>query len=853
MQRLRLGSDRHLDQGFVTLKNSLSAVKFIVSAFKHAIAVSGLLLLGTLATVHARPNIVFVFIDDIGWGDLSCYGSTVTNKLGQPITPHLDKLAAEGIRFTQGYVASPICSPSRTGVLTGIEPARYAIHSFLNDKASNAARNMADWVQPDTVTTPRLFKQAGYATGQFGKWHMGNGRDVNNAPPPQAYGFDQSLVAFEGNGDRLLYWNDNGSKYGLSQQNEDATAGVFEYVYWYQAAARHTDAALTFITNAVQAATPFYVHVPYNDTHSPYNVPPGRENDFDHITTDVDGKLFLGELHNLDQQIGRLVQGIDALGAGSNTLIVVVGDNGAPNDALETLLNRNGGLRGGKGNLYEGGIREPFLIRWPGIVPSGVVNSNTAVSTLDLLPTYCALAGIPLPNAPFAGEDLSDVFRGAARLRTRPLLWEYGAASGLSPNSPKLAIRQGNHKFMRNPDGSRRELYLIPQDHAEATNLVGQQTYASVVADLEAQLMAWYDEIILGNVGPTHPCHSTNVTGVILADAYEVPGGNSPGSGFGINAGVNYELPGRLTGAAADALTGYRLGGTGGTSPRQASDFSITGNRLTAAPRNGNGRFEFSADGTSGFNFGSFLAGRTYELSVQMNISQVGASYAQRMSLGLSDTSNAGVDAVDLGLQIGTDGTGGLGVFKRIDAGSSSGGSDINTRLVNALPIGTPVDLKLRVVDFNANLTDFNSTYEVFINGNNVNSGAFRFNGSTTARYLIFDVAAHEGPVHYDNLQITVTNGGGTETLCRKPVVALSEYFPPATPAVGPRLRLYWTAQPGLTALPEWSQDLTSWLPATNASGQSLRLTTTWGTMQWLEFNAPAALSTGGFFRLRRE
>src|SRR5690606_6616461 len=132
---------------------------------------------------------------------------------------------SQGIRFTQGYVASPICSPSRTGVLTGIEPARYAIYSFLNNKTSNAARNMADWVQADTVTSPRLFQQAGYKTGQFGKWHMGNGRDVNNAPAPSEYGFDESLVAFEGNGNRLGYWNDNGSKYGLSVNNEDASLG----------------------------------------------------------------------------------------------------------------------------------------------------------------------------------------------------------------------------------------------------------------------------------------------------------------------------------------------------------------------------------------------------------------------------------------------------------------------------------------------------------------------------------------------------------------------------------------------------------------------------------------------------
>ena len=229
---------------------------------------------------------------------------------------------------------------------------------------------------------------------------------------------------------------------------------------------------------------------------------------------------------------------------------------------------------------------------------------------------------------------------------------------------------------MRDPDGSQRELYLIPQDHAEATNLVSQPAYASVVTNLEAQLMTWYDQIVLGNVGPTYSCGTTNFSGLVIADTYDVSGGNSPGTGFGTDAGVNYQLGGRLTGAAAGSLVGYRLGRTGGTSPRQASDFSIAGNRLAAAARDGNGRFEFSPNGTSGFNFGRFLAGRTYELSVQMNITVVGSSYA-------TDVPEPGrcerpaVGDVDLGVQIGTDGAGGLGVFKRVDAASSSAGTDV--------------------------------------------------------------------------------------------------------------------------------------------------------------------------------
>jgi len=815
---------------------------------------SSLLVLTVLAGSAAaaqRPNILFVFIDDSGWGDLSCYGSPVTNKLGQPITPNMDRLASEGIRFIQGYVAYPICSPSRTAVLTGIHPARYALYSFLSDKASNAARNMADWVQPDTVSAPRLFEQAGYVTGQFGKWHMGNGRDVNNAPVPGEYGFGQSLVAFEGNGDRLLYWNDDGSKYGLAQQNEDATVGTFEYLYWYEAAPRHTDAALAFITNAVNAGKPFYVHVPYNDTHSPYNVPPGQENAFDHITTDTTAQLFLGELHNLDQQIGRLAAGLDALGVGSNTLMVVIGDNGAPNDAIENILNRNGGLRGGKGNIYEGGIREPFFIRWPGTVPGGIVNSNTVVATYDLLPTYAAFAGITLPMAPYAGEDMSDVFRGSTRARGRPLFWEYGTVSALSPASPKLAIRDGHYKFMRDPEGSRREFYLIPEDHAEATNLASQLAYAAVVTNLEAQLMTWYDQVVLGNVGETYSCAPSNFTGMVIADPYDVSGSNSPTAGFGTDAGVNYQLAGRLTGAAAGTIAKYRLGTTGGTSPRQASDFSIQGNRLTIAPRNGNGRFEFSADGTSGFNFGGFLAGRTYELSLQMDISMVGSSYAQRMSLSLSDASDLAVQNVDLCLQIGTDGTGGLGVFKRVDAASNSGGSDISTRLMDGLPIGTPINLTVRVVDYNANVTDYNSSYEILVNGASVDSGTFRFNGSTTDRYLIFDVAAHEGPVYYDNLELTVTEGGGGGMICRKPILSLCELLP--QPFGETAARLYWTAQPGLTVWPESSGDLAAWLPVTNGAGDPLSVTTPHGSIQWLEVTTPSSGDQRFFFRLRKE
>lgn len=139
-----------------------------------------------------RPNIVFIFVDDMGYGDLSCYGNKDIR------TGNIDRLAHEGVRFEQFYVASPICSPSRAGITTGQFPARHMIHSYLNSRKRNRERGMRDFLDPAAPAIARAFQDAGYATAHFGKWHIGGGRDVNDAPLPQAYGFDESLVSFEG-------------------------------------------------------------------------------------------------------------------------------------------------------------------------------------------------------------------------------------------------------------------------------------------------------------------------------------------------------------------------------------------------------------------------------------------------------------------------------------------------------------------------------------------------------------------------------------------------------------------------------------------------------------------------------
>ena len=187
-------------------------------------------------------------------------------------------------------------------------------------------------------------------------------------------------------------------------------------------------------------------------------------------------------------------------------------------------------------------------------------------------------------------------------------------------------------------------------------------------------------------------------------------------------------------------------------------------------------------------------------------------------------------------------------MFKRVDAAANSGGSDINTRLTNGLPIGSPVSLVARITDYDENLTDYASAYEIDINGRTVDSGMFRFNNSTSARYLIFDVAAHQGTVHYDNVQVVVS-AGGTSGVCRKPVLSFSDLTQKPQSA---DLRMYWVAQPALTVTPEISHNLSSWVSMTNSNGSPLTITTPHGSIQWLHVTSGVPTQVNSFIRLNK-
>ena len=414
------------------------------------------------------PNIVFIFIDDMGYADPSCFGNPHVK------TPHIDRLVAEGIKLTNFYVNSPICSPSRVAVTTGQYPARWRIHSYLNTRIGNKRRGMRDYLDASAPTTAKKLKASGYATAHFGKWHMGGGRDVDDAPLPSAYGFDESLVAFEGLGDRLIT-NPKGSTTKLGH-------GKISFCKRWEKTEKYTDRAIDFVRRNMER--PFYVRLFPNDVHDAHVPWPGTEEKWKAVTDNPWEQKFFAVLEEMDKQIGRLVSEIDKLGLAENTLIVFTSDNG-PTDWPKYYNVRGvtppgftGLFHGRKWSLYEGGVRMPFVARWKGTIPSGVTDDESVMSGIDLSPTFCSLAGVKVPVAEkLDGIDCGSVLLGKPAVRP-PLFWQYGAphavlkAGKAEFQSPTFAMRDGDWKFLCNPDGSEAQLFNLIKDPGEKKNLL---------------------------------------------------------------------------------------------------------------------------------------------------------------------------------------------------------------------------------------------------------------------------------------------------------------------------------------------------------------------------------------------
>ena len=436
-----------------------------------------------------KPNIILVFIDDMGWADFSCFGNTDAQ------TPNIDRLASEGISFEQFYVNSPICSPSRVAISTGTYPQRWNITSYLAHRKQNIDRGMAQWLDPEAPMLARSLKQAGYATGHFGKWHMGGQRDVPEAPKIAEYGFDESLTNFEGLGPKLLpLTKDETGKVGRIWEKAESLGGPVTWMQRSEITSGFIDAAIPFMDKAQKEGKPFYINLWPDDVHSPF-WPPYEE----YGLAKKAGKrgLYLAVLEAMDEQFGKLFEYIKSHESlYNNTLILVCSDNGP-----ELGAGRAGILKGYKTHLYEGGIRSSLVVWGPGFLNDdaiGTRNKKSVFSAIDLVPSLLSFTGAELPEATsFDGENLIGTVLGEETIsRKAPIFYSrppdrknyYGFE-----NLPDLAIRDGNWKLLCDYDGSRPELYHIVDDPAETINMAVK--HPERVQSMTEQVVDWWNSM----------------------------------------------------------------------------------------------------------------------------------------------------------------------------------------------------------------------------------------------------------------------------------------------------------------------------------------------------------------------
>lgn len=432
-----------------------------------------------------HPNVLFFLIDDMGYQDFSCYGSTRVK------TPNFDRLAKEGVKFTQFYVSAPICSPSRTAFTTGQYPSRWGITSYLDNRALNARRGINNWLDPKAPVLARTLHDAGYYTAHVGKWHMGGQRDVGEAPHIETYGFDRAITTFEGLANERILPTfepyDPKDPYRYPQVRTAASLpGPFKNMPRYKVSTALVDRALDEMKVAREQHKPFYINLWPDDVHSPNEAAPEDRGD------NSPPENYLGVLKELDQQFGRLMDTVrNDPELRDNTIIIVASDNGP-----ELPLGSAGPLRGSKGQLYEGGIHLPLIVWSPKYVAKeavGTTNDKTLLCGIDFAPTVLALTGVQKPaDVKYDGLDMHAAFLGEAEpTRPQPAMWvrppdRPGPAKRPLPD---LAIRDGNWKLLVARDGSRAELFDIKADPFEKNNLADQ--HADLVQKMTKQVVDW--------------------------------------------------------------------------------------------------------------------------------------------------------------------------------------------------------------------------------------------------------------------------------------------------------------------------------------------------------------------------
>ncbi|MBO1514126.1 sulfatase-like hydrolase/transferase [Metabacillus bambusae] len=422
-----------------------------------------------------KPNFIIFYADDLGYGDLGCYGSDSIK------TPNLDELAESGVRFTDWYSNSPVCSPSRASLMTGRYPASCGVSQILGGKRGTSG------LSSDHVTLAKRLKSDGYKTGLFGKWHLG----VSKESSPNTHGFDEFFGILAGCVDyysHIFYWEQGNGVNPVHDlwENEDEVWHNGEYL-----TELITEKAVKFIEKTEDE--PFFLYVPYNAPHYPMHAPKEFLERYPELPPDR--KIMAAMISAMDDGIGSIIKTLKDLNKYEDTVIFFSSDNGPSTesrnflDGTEDLYygGSTGKFRGHKASLFEGGIREPAILSYPSLISNGQICNGVGVM-MDIVPTFLDIAGVEIPEDHLLdGKSILNMVTKNQQSPHEYICWEYNGQFAIRKESWKL-VRNGMLDFSRKqPD--KIHLSNLRDDPGERTNLINE--YPEIVNDLQKELDNW--------------------------------------------------------------------------------------------------------------------------------------------------------------------------------------------------------------------------------------------------------------------------------------------------------------------------------------------------------------------------
>ena len=417
------------------------------------------------------PNFVFLFVDDMGWADVGCYGNTFHE------TPHIDRLAADGLRFTDAYAACPVCSPTRASLMTGKYTPRTGVTDWIPGNSYNdvplECQQTQEYLSLDEVTLAEALKAGGYNTAFLGKWHLGKEKYY-----PTEQGFDINIAGnHKGHPHNGFFspWN--------LQNLENGPKGQY-------LTDRLTKEAIDLLKDYRTQEAPFLLYMSYYTVHAPVQAP--KEKIQKYRQKDPKGPWknakYAAMVEALDDNVGRLLKALERLGLAENTVVFFFSDNGGWWRATE-----NHPLRGYKGQLYEGGIREPMIVRWPGVTEPGTVCHEPVIST-DFYPTMLDIAGLdPRPEQHKDGVSLVPLLQGGGTLDRKAIYWHYPHYCLQHKGYPSGAVRKGDYKLIEFYEDRHLELYNLARDIGEKNNMAEENPEKA--SELARMLEKWRKEV----------------------------------------------------------------------------------------------------------------------------------------------------------------------------------------------------------------------------------------------------------------------------------------------------------------------------------------------------------------------